>query len=91
MYQIGELGTKVAELIGKVQDGLGRKTADLFQYIVQFIASFIVGLYLCWKLTLVLLTAFPLIAGAGAFVINAITAAQNESLGTYISNDVQQK
>ena len=46
------------------------------------IASFVVGLYLCWKLTVVLLAAFPLIAGAGAFMINAITAAQNESLGT---------
>jgi ATP-binding cassette subfamily B (MDR/TAP) protein 1 len=45
----GELSTKVAELCGKVQDGLGRKVGDLIQYVTQVVASFVVGLYLCWR------------------------------------------
>jgi ABC-type multidrug transport system fused ATPase/permease subunit len=72
------LSTKVAELCGKVQDGLGRKAGDLFQYITQVIAAFVVGLYLCWELTVVLLAAIPLIGISGYFMITAITAAQNQ-------------
>ena len=76
-----ELSTKVADLTGKVQDGLGRKAADLIQYFTQLVASYAVGFYLSWKLTVVLIASFPIIAGAGAFMINAVTAAQNESSG----------
>ena len=72
-----ELTTKVADLSGKLQDGLTRKVGDLFQFFGQFIASFGVAIYLCWSLTLVLLAAFPLIGGAGAFMIKSITAAVN--------------
>jgi ATP-binding cassette, subfamily B (MDR/TAP), member 1 len=78
-----ELSTKVADTTGKIQDGLGRKAGDLIQYVTQVIASFVVGLYLCWKLTVVLLAAFPLIGAAGWFMITAITSAQNESMGQY--------
>lgn len=60
-------------------DGLGRKVGDLCQYFAQVVGSFLVGFYLCWKLTLVLLAAFPCIAGAGAFMIVAITSAQVSS------------
>eukprot|EP01035_Chromulina_nebulosa_P018834 gene18834-24615_t len=79
----GELSTRTADIIGKVQDGIGRKVGDLTQYIAQFIGSFVVGLYLCWKLTVVLLASFPLIGGAGAFMIAAVTAAQTQSLEQY--------
>ena len=56
--------------------GLGRKFADLIQYFTQLVASYAVGFYLSWKLTVVLIASFPVIAGAGAFMINAVTAAQ---------------
>jgi len=79
----GELSTKVAELAGKVQDGSGRKIGDLIQYFSQFAGAFVVGLYLCWELTVVLLASFPVIAGAGAFMITAITSFQNQSVGQY--------
>jgi ATP-binding cassette subfamily B (MDR/TAP) protein 1 len=79
----GELSTKVADLAGKVQDGLGRKSGDLIQYISQFISSLVVGIYLCWELTVVLLCSFPLIAFAGFYMITAVTDAQNNALGQY--------
>jgi len=78
-----ELSTKVAEYTGKIQDGMTRKVADLIQYAAQFLGSFVVGFYLNWKLTLVLLGAFPLIGGAAAFLIQAITSAQVKSSENY--------
>lgn len=62
-----ELSTRVAELTGKIQDGLGRKVGDSLQYVTQVIGSYCVAFYLGWRLAVVLLAAFPLIAGAGEF------------------------
>lgn len=60
-----ELSTKLAEKIGKVQDGTGRKVGDLIQYVTQFVAALVVAFYLNWKLSLVLLAAIPVIGAAG--------------------------
>jgi ABC-type multidrug transport system fused ATPase/permease subunit len=57
----------VAEICGKIQDGMGRKVGDSIQYITQIIGSFAVAFYLSWRLTVVLIAAFPIIAGAGAY------------------------
>jgi len=78
-----QLSSKLADLTGKLQDGLGRKVGDLMQYFAQFFAAFFVGIYLCWRLTVVLLASFPLIGFAGSFMITAITAASNQSLEQY--------
>jgi ATP-binding cassette subfamily B (MDR/TAP) protein 1 len=64
-----ELSTKVADLTGKLQDGLGRKIGDAIQYATQFVFAFGSALYLRWELTVVLLAAFPVIAAAGTFMI----------------------
>lgn len=78
-----EISTKLAELVGKVQDGVCRKMGDLIQYVTQFIAAFIVAFYLNWKLTVVLIASIPVIGAAGAFMITAVTAAQHQSLEQY--------
>jgi ABC-type multidrug transport system fused ATPase/permease subunit len=78
-----ELSSNVAELTGKVQDGIGRKVGDMSQYAAQIIASFGVSFYLTWQLTLVLMCAIPLIAGAGTFMIMAITDATTKSHEQY--------
>jgi len=77
------LSTKVSDLCGKVQDGIGRKCGDMVQYVVQFFASFVVALYLSWKLTLVLLVTIPAVGAAGYFMIYAVTEATNNSLVQY--------
>lgn len=71
------LSTKVADLSGAVQDGITRRASEVFQYSAQFLGSYAVGLWLCWRLALVLVTALPLIGGAGAFMVLAVTSAQN--------------
>ena len=63
----GELSTRVAEVIGKIQDGSGRKIGDALQYLAQIIGSYTLAFYLNWRLTLVMLASFPVIAGAGRF------------------------
>eukprot|EP01040_Poterioochromonas_malhamensis_P002792 gene2792-2974_t len=80
-----ELSTNVAELTGKIQDGLGRKMGDMCQYLAQVIAALGVAFYLSWKLTLVLLCAVPFIGAAGFFLITATTEAMHKSLEQYAS------
>ena len=77
------LATRVADLSGKVEDGLGRKTGDMLQYIVQTVAAFVIAFYFSWSLTLVLLATLPFIAISGAYMINAITAATNQGMEQY--------
>ena len=48
---------------------MGRKVGDLIQYIAQVIGCFVVGFYLCWRLTVVLLAAIPLVAVSGIIII----------------------
>eukprot|EP00981_Chlorochromonas_danica_P008136 scaffold2028_cov181-Ochromonas_danica.AAC.14 len=79
----GQLNTKVAEVIGKIQDGTGRKIGDMIQYITQVIASFVVAFYLCWQLTVVLLAAIPCLGFSGAYMIQAINAATHQSFAQY--------
>ncbi len=78
-----ELTTRVADLSGKITDGLTRKAGELFQFGAQSIGSFIVAFYFCWELTVVLLAAIPCIAGTGAFMISAITSATTGSGENY--------
>ena len=61
----GELSTRVAEVIGKIQDGIGRKVGDSIQYTFQVFGSIGLGFYLDWRVTLVMLAVFPLVAGTG--------------------------
>jgi len=71
------LSTRVADTAGSIQDGITSRAAELFQFSGQFVGSYIVGLYLCWKLALVLLCALPFITGSAGFMVLAITTAQN--------------
>jgi len=79
----GGLSTKVEDLSGLVQDGIGRKIGDLIQYGSQFIGSFCVAFYLNWELTSVLLAAIPVIGLAGWFMILAATSYTQESSEQY--------
>ena len=78
-----ELSTMLADLTGKLNDGITRRVGDICQYITQFLFAFGAALYLSWKLTVVLLAAFPLIAVAGTLMIKAVASAQNESSDQY--------
>lgn len=78
-----EQSTKVADLCGKVQDGIGRKFSDMLQFATQFVASFVVAFLICWQLTLVLLCAIPGIGLSGFFLVTAVTDATTNALKHY--------
>lgn len=78
-----EQSTRVADLCGKVQDGLGRKAGDFLQNASQFCACFIVAFYISWNLSLVLLSSLPLIGCCGWFLVTSVTDATNNSLVQY--------
>lgn len=78
-----ELSTKVADLSGKVQDGVGRKLSDCIQYFFQISGAFVVAFYLSWRLSLVLLVCFPVVGAAGYFMISAIGEATTNALSQY--------
>ena len=78
-----ELGTLVADLTGKVQDGITRRTGDFIEYLSQFLVSYIVAIYLFWELALVVIATFPLIATAGTFMIKAVSSAAHETTDQY--------
>jgi len=55
-----ELPTAITDATLKLQDGLGRKIGDVLQFTAQFLGGFIIAFLWCWKLTLVLLSVFPI-------------------------------
>lgn len=85
MGSASELSTKVADLSGKVQDGVGRKLSDCIQYFFQITGAFVVAFYLSWELSLVLLVCFPVVGAAGYFMISAVGEATTNALSQYAS------
>eukprot|EP00981_Chlorochromonas_danica_P013488 scaffold6397_cov175-Ochromonas_danica.AAC.26 len=79
----GQLNTKVAEVIGEIQDGLSRKIGDLLQNGIQVIGSLVVAFYLCWELTLVLLACIPCLAVAATYMIKTVSAATHQAFEQY--------
>ena len=59
------LAAAVLELTNKIQIGMGPKIGEVIQFLSQFIGAYIVGFMLSWRLTLVLLSVFPLILCCG--------------------------
>ena len=73
------LATKVADLTGKIQDGITRKIGDSIQFMSTFVGSMAFAFYFSWKLSLVLMASLPIIAISSWFMIEAITANTQKS------------
>lgn len=80
-----ELSTKLTDLAGKIQDGMGRKIGDLIFNLVQFISSVVVSFYLSWKLSLVLLVSIPFLCLSGYYLVTVVSEAQLQALQQYSS------
>eukprot|EP00124_Ichthyophonus_hoferi_P005539 Ihof_evm2s830 gene=Ihof_evmTU2s830 len=63
-----ELTARVSGDVGKVEDGMGDRVATFFQYSAMGITGLLIGLGYGWKLTLVVLTSFPLLIASGAIL-----------------------
>uniref|UniRef100_A0AAR2LLM9 ATP-binding cassette sub-family B member 5 n=1 Tax=Pygocentrus nattereri TaxID=42514 RepID=A0AAR2LLM9_PYGNA len=65
-HPIGELNTRLTDDINTINDGLGDKICIFVQFFCRFITGIIIGFIYGWKLTLVILSISPLLAGSAA-------------------------
>ncbi|XP_030639135.1 LOW QUALITY PROTEIN: ATP-dependent translocase ABCB1 [Chanos chanos] len=82
-HQSGVLNVRLTDDINTINDGLGDKICVLVQSVCTFITSFIVGFVYGWKLTLVILTVSPLLAGAAAVWSKVLGSLTGQELSAY--------
>ncbi|KAM8981416.1 ATP-dependent translocase ABCB1-like isoform 2-T8 [Sarcophilus harrisii] len=66
VHDVGELNTRLADDVSKINDGIGDKIGMLFQAVATFLTGFIVGFTRGWKLTLVILAISPVLGLSAA-------------------------
>jgi hypothetical protein len=54
--------------VNKIQEGIGDKIGNFFQWFSSFVAGIIIGLVYGWKLALVILSVSPLLMACGGFM-----------------------
>uniref|UniRef100_A0A8B9KN91 ATP-binding cassette, sub-family B (MDR/TAP), member 5 n=1 Tax=Astyanax mexicanus TaxID=7994 RepID=A0A8B9KN91_ASTMX len=67
-HPIGELNTRLTDDINTINDGLGDKICIFVQFFCRFLAGIIIGFIYGWKLTLVIMSVSPLLAGSAAIL-----------------------
>ncbi|XP_057614396.1 multidrug resistance protein 2 isoform X1 [Chionomys nivalis] len=83
VHDVGELNTRLADDVFKINEGIGDKIGMFFYSITSFLAGFIVGFIRGWKLTLVILAVTPLIGLSSAMWAKVMTSFTNKELLAY--------
>eukprot|EP00516_Mucochytrium_quahogii_P006384 CAMPEP_0203744408 /NCGR_PEP_ID=MMETSP0098-20131031/488_1 /ASSEMBLY_ACC=CAM_ASM_000208 /TAXON_ID=96639 /ORGANISM=" , Strain NY0313808BC1" /LENGTH=1311 /DNA_ID=CAMNT_0050631915 /DNA_START=347 /DNA_END=4282 /DNA_ORIENTATION=- len=79
----GALSSQLAANLSTVQEGLGEKLGNAFQFSSMFITGLVVGFVRNYKLSLVVLACIPLLGIAGFFIIKVISDGTKKSLAAY--------
>ncbi|CAM9601172.1 unnamed protein product [Chrysoparadoxa australica] len=92
-HKAGELPTKVAGSLAKINDGMGRKIADILFNLTAFTGSFVVAFFYNWLLSLVMLASLPVLGALTGLMTKAMTSSNKEGQGHYaaagaIANEV---
>ncbi|CAM9118169.1 unnamed protein product, partial [Heterosigma akashiwo] len=69
-----ELPARVAGATLQIQEGTGRRIGEAIQYTSQFVGCYCLGFYYSWKISLVIMAAFPLITVAAIYMQKTIKA-----------------
>ncbi|XP_031794385.1 ATP-dependent translocase ABCB1 [Sarcophilus harrisii] len=81
IHDVGELNTRLADDVSKINDGIGDKIGMLFQAVATFLTGFIVGFTRGWKLTLVILAISPVLGLSAAIWAKILSSfTEKESL-----------
>nr|XP_048289551.1 multidrug resistance protein 2 isoform X3 [Myodes glareolus] len=83
VHDVGELNTRLADDVFKINEGIGDKIGMFFHSITSFLAGFIVGFIRGWKLTLVILAVTPLLGLSSAMWAKVMTSFTNKELLAY--------
>uniref|UniRef100_A0AAR2K902 ATP-binding cassette sub-family B member 5 n=1 Tax=Pygocentrus nattereri TaxID=42514 RepID=A0AAR2K902_PYGNA len=82
-HPIGELNTRLTDDINTINDGLGDKICIFVQFFCRFITGIIIGFIYGWKLTLVILSISPLLAGSAAAWSKILASLTSKELSAY--------
>lgn len=82
-HEVGELNTRLTDDINKLQEGIGDKVSNFFQWFSTCIGGFVVGFVYGWKLTLVIISVSPLLVASGGFMATMTTMATKKELSAY--------
>uniref|UniRef100_A0A7N6B473 Bile salt export pump n=1 Tax=Anabas testudineus TaxID=64144 RepID=A0A7N6B473_ANATE len=74
---VGELNTRMSDDINKINDAIADQVAIFLQRFTTFVCGFCIGFVKGWKLTLVIVSASPLIGvGAGLMFVAKLTGME---------------
>nr|XP_018672478.2 multidrug resistance protein 1A-like isoform X1 [Ciona intestinalis] len=79
----GELNTRLADDISKIQDGISDKVSISIQMLCRAIAGLIIGFVYGWKLALVILAVSPLLIMSAGVMFRIATAFTKKELDAY--------
>ncbi|CAB3994659.1 multidrug resistance 1 [Paramuricea clavata] len=83
MFSVGELNTRFTEEMKIILDGIGSNFSSIISSVVCFGAGYLIGLILCWDLTLILLATFPLMMLCGIVMTKMSGIYTNKELKAY--------
>ncbi|ULT80912.1 hypothetical protein L3Y34_011051 [Caenorhabditis briggsae] len=82
---VGGLTQKMSSGIEKIKDGIGDKIGVLFSGAATFISGVLLGFYMCWQLTLVMLITVPLQLGQMYMSAKHLNRATKNEMSAYSS------
>ncbi|XP_060590153.1 ATP-dependent translocase ABCB1-like isoform X2 [Ruditapes philippinarum] len=82
-HESGELNSRLTSDISKIHDGIGDKIGTFVQWFTAFLAGFTIGFIYGWKLTLVIISISPLLAGAAFIMSKLVGMASGAELKAY--------
>ncbi|GFR64849.1 multidrug resistance protein 1 [Elysia marginata] len=82
-HEAAELNTRLADDIGKIQEGIGDKIGTFVQWTSTFFTGFTIGFAYGWKLTLVILAVSPLLALAASLFSYLAASMTSKELEAY--------
>jgi ATP-binding cassette subfamily B (MDR/TAP) protein 1 len=81
--ETGELNTRMSDDVNKIQEGIGDKIGNFFQWFSTFVTGIVIGFIYGWKLALVILAFGPLLAISGGIMTKLLTAFTSNELKAY--------
>ncbi|CAD5117028.1 DgyrCDS5857 [Dimorphilus gyrociliatus] len=82
-HEVGELNTRLADDVTKIQAGIGDKLGQFLQWFSTFLTGFILGFVFGWKLTLVILSVSPFLVLSGVIMGKLTSSMTQKELSAY--------
>lgn len=75
--------SRLTDDVTLIRDGLGEKIATMVQFLTMFLAGYVIGFTHSWKLTMVMMATFPLMAGSAVWLSSAVSEGSAKTQAAY--------